>query len=142
MSKTGPQGVFYFGHTPNILSVVTRLGIGKDSTRLLSTNFEQMKNRKWRTSYIDPFASNIIAVLYKCKDTYKAMILLNEHAVPMGRDQCRLCPWKSIEDQFNPITSSNLSCNLNICKNSASFTSMSLVLVIVIITYTSNILVK
>lgn len=134
------MGVFYFGHTPNILSIVTRLGIGKDSTQLLSTNFEQMRNRKWRTSYIDPFASNVISVLYKCKNGYKVMILLNEHAVPMGREQCRICPWESIENQFNSIISNNTSCNLNICKNSASFTSISLA--IVIFTYTSSVLGK
>jgi multiple inositol-polyphosphate phosphatase/2,3-bisphosphoglycerate 3-phosphatase len=128
--KQGPLGIFYFGHTPNVLSVVARLGIGKDNTPLLSTNFEQMKTRKWRTSFIDPFAANVIAVFYKCAEGNKVMILLNEHAIPMGKDECRICPWEPIEAKFNAITSNNQTCNLNMCKNSAALSSINLVLVV------------
>jgi len=128
--KPGPLGIFYFGHTTNILSMVARLRIGKDDTPLLSTNFEQMKNRKWRTSFIDPFASNVIAVFYKCRDGNKAMILLNEHGIPMGKDECRICPWEPIEAQLNAITSNNQTCNLNMCKNPAALSSINLVVVI------------
>lgn len=124
--KTGPLGIFYFGHSPNIMSVVTKLGIGKDETPLLSTNFEEMRTRKWRTSYIDPFASNVIAVFFRCRDGNKATILLNEHAIPMNKERdCQLCPWEPIEAQFDPITSNNNSCTLDFCKSSSSssFTS-------------------
>lgn len=125
--RTGPLGIFYFGHSINLLSIVARLGIGKDNTPLLSTNFEQMKNRKWRTSFIDPFASNVIAVFYRCRNGNKAMILLNEHSVPVTKDPCHFCSWESIEAQFDPITSDNRTCNLDMCKNSAkSFLSTSL----------------
>ncbi|XP_015377216.1 PREDICTED: multiple inositol polyphosphate phosphatase 1-like [Diuraphis noxia] len=129
--KQGPLGIFYFGHSPNVLSVVARLGIGKDDTPLLSTNFEQMKTRKWRTTFIDPFASNVIAVFYKCRDGNKAMILLNEHGIPMGKDECRICPWEPIEAQFNAITSNNQTCNLNMCKSSGALSSINLVIVII-----------
>ncbi|VVC26257.1 Histidine phosphatase superfamily,Histidine phosphatase superfamily, clade-2,Histidine acid [Cinara cedri] len=137
--KTGPLGIFYFGHSPNVLSVVTRLGIGKGDTPLLSTNFENMKTRKWRTSYIDPFASNVIAVFFRCKDGNKAMFLLNEHAVPMNNGSSQLSPWQPIEAQFDSITSNN-SCNLDYCKSSAlSFSSMTstIVIAIVMLTYIS-----
>lgn len=120
--------------------MVVRLGIGKDDIPLLSTNFEQMRNRKWRTSYIDPFASNIIAVFYRCRDGNKAMILLNEHAIPMNKNQCRLCPWEMIETQFDAITSNNQTCNLNMCKNSANISFISLS--IAIFTYMCNVLKK
>lgn len=130
--KTGPLGIFYFGHSLNILSIVTRLGIAKDDTPLLSTNFEQMKNRKWRTSFIDPFAANVIAVFYRCRDGNKAMILLNERAVPINKDQRHFSPWESIEAQLDPITSDNQTCNLNVCKNSAAeIVSISLIAIIV-----------
>lgn len=111
------------------------LGIGKDDTPLLSTNFEQMKHRKWKISFLDPFASNVIAVFYRCNDGNKAMILLNEHAIPFGKDKCRLCPWQPIEAQFDPIISNNKTCNLKMCKSSA--TSLSIHLVIVVFAYTS-----
>jgi len=129
--KTGPLGIFYFGHSLNVLSIVSRLGIGKDNTPLLSTNFELMKNRKWKISFIDPFASNVIAVFYRCRDGNKAMILLNEHAIPITKDQCRLCPWELIEAQFDPITSNNQTCNLDVCKNTATtFPLISLFVII------------
>lgn len=89
-----------------------------------------MKTRKWRTSFIDPFASNVIAVFYKCKDGNKAMILLNEHGIPMGKDDCRLCPWEPIEDKLNALTSNNQTCNIDVCKNSAALSSISLIIVI------------
>lgn len=117
------------------------MGIGKDDVPLLSTNFEQMKDRKWRTSFIDPFASNMIAVFYRCQDGNKAMISLNEHAIPMGTDQCRMCQWERIETQFDPITS-NKSCNLDVCNNlgtPAVLPSISLIMVL-FLTYTYNIL--
>lgn len=128
--KTGPLGIFYFGHSLNILSMVTRLGILKDNTPLLSTNFEQMKNRKWRTSFIDPFAANVISVFYRCRDGNKAIILLNEHAMPISKNQCHFCPWESIEVQLDPITSNNQTCNLDVCKNSAAeIVSISLIVI-------------
>jgi len=138
--KTRPLGVFYFGHSTNIMSVVTRLGIGKDDIPLLSTNFELMSHRKWRVSFIDPFASNVIAVFYRCRDGNKAMILLNEHAIPFGKDKCRLCPWEPIETQFDPIISNNKTCNLDMCKNSGTFQSMNLLIVVFV--FTCSTLVK
>lgn len=107
------------------------MGIAKDNIPLLSTNYEQMSKRKWRTSFIDPFASNIISVFYRCRDGNKAMILLNEHAIPMNNNQCRLCPWETIEAQFDPTTSNNKSCNLDFCNNTAAFPSINLVIIIV-----------
>lgn len=138
--KTGPLGIFYFGHSTNIMSIVARMGIGKDDIPLLSTNFEKMKHRKWRISFIDPFASNVIAVFYRCLGGNKAMILLNEHAIPIGKHKCRLCPWEPIEAQFDPIISNNQTCNLDMCKNSATFSKISLV--IIIFSYTCYILEK
>lgn len=108
------------------------MGIAKDNIPLLSTNYEQMSKRKWRTSFIDPFASNVIAVFYRCRDGNKAMILLNEHAIPMNNDQCRLCQWEAIEAQFDPITSKNKSCNLDFCNNTAAFSSINLGIIIIV----------
>lgn len=140
--KTGPLGVFYFGHSLNVLSMVSRLGIGKDDTPPLSTNFESMKNRKWRTSFIDPFASNVIAVFYRCSDGNKAMILLNEHAVPMNKDQCKFCPWEPIEAQFDSIISNNQTCNLDVCKSSAAtYSSITLITFILLLAQYTNILI-
>lgn len=134
--KTGPLGIFYFGHSLNILSIASRLGIGKDDTPLMSTNFEQMKNRKWRTSILDPFAANVIAVFYRCRDGNKASILFNEVAMPINKDQRPFIPWETIEAQLEPIISNNETCNLNVCKNSAAEIVSISFIVITIFTFT------
>ncbi|VVC26256.1 Hypothetical protein CINCED_3A024650 [Cinara cedri] len=102
--ETGPNGIFYFGHTPNILSMAAMLGIGKDDTPLLSTNYENMKSRQWKTSYIDPYAANIIAVFFKCKNKYKVMFSLNENVLK-SKDRLQLYSWQKIEAHFEPIIS-------------------------------------
>lgn len=89
-----------------------------------------MKNRTWRTSFIDPFASNVIAVFYKCGDGNKAMFLLNERAIPMGKNECKICPWEPIEARFDPMTSNNLTCNLDMCTSSAANSSKLFIMLI------------
>ncbi|XP_050440391.1 multiple inositol polyphosphate phosphatase 1-like [Adelges cooleyi] len=130
-----PSGVFYFGHTPNVLSIVTRMGIAKDNIPLLSSNFEKQRGRNWRTSFIDPFASNFIAVFYKCREGNKVMFLLNEHAIPMTKESCKLCPWEPIENTLNPIIS-NQSCTLDFCSSFALCPSINTSVIVFIFIFT------
>ena len=69
------NGIFYFTHSGTILKLLTYLGIYKEKVdkvtgrtpHLRHDNYEVMKSdRKWRTSLIDSFASNIGFVLKKC----------------------------------------------------------------------------
>ncbi|XP_050524904.1 multiple inositol polyphosphate phosphatase 1-like [Daktulosphaira vitifoliae] len=133
--QIGPLGIFYFGHTPNILSIVTQLRIAKDDSPLLSTNFDHMKNRRWKISYINPFASNIIAVFYKCQEGNKVMFLLNEHVIPMNKESCKLCPWEPIRNMLN-TTISNQTCNLKFCSSSTSIISKNKILTLLSLFYT------
>lgn len=58
--------VAYFTHSGTLLKVFARLGLFNDSVPLLGSNFDHHRNsRKWRTSVIDPFATNIAFVLYR-----------------------------------------------------------------------------
>jgi hypothetical protein len=46
------------------------LGLYRDASPLLAENFDVMKDdRKWRTSRIDAFGSNVAFVLKKCKSS-------------------------------------------------------------------------
>ncbi|XP_015373305.1 PREDICTED: uncharacterized protein LOC107168416 [Diuraphis noxia] len=58
-TQLGPKGVFYFGHSANVFSAIVRLGFAKDTTPLLSSNFNDMRNRKWKSLYLSLFASNL-----------------------------------------------------------------------------------
>lgn len=118
--------MFYFGHSSNVLSAILRLGFAKDSTKLLSTNFDDMRDRKWKTSYLIPFASNFMAVLYNCKGVKKVIFFLNENPIFMEKHNCTLCLWDQIEEMYEPIVSSP-SCMLNSTTSSASVVSKTMV---------------
>ncbi|XP_025411856.1 multiple inositol polyphosphate phosphatase 1-like isoform X2 [Sipha flava] len=96
-NKSGPKGVFYFGHTNNVLNVIVGLGYAKDTIHLTDTNFASMKDRKWRTSYLDPFSSNIRAVLYKCENEVKVTFFINDAPMYVEQYDCILCSWDSIK---------------------------------------------
>jgi len=45
--------------------ILLPLGIAKDMEPLTHSNYEQMRNRQWKTSRITPFAINLAAVFFK-----------------------------------------------------------------------------
>lgn len=55
----------YFGHASGIQLLVTALGFGRDRQTLRADNYFEMSNRKWRTSVLSPFASNLAVVSYE-----------------------------------------------------------------------------
>jgi multiple inositol-polyphosphate phosphatase/2,3-bisphosphoglycerate 3-phosphatase len=62
---TQPAGIFYFSHSATLQMTLAQLGIARDHDYLTRTNYNAMKNRKWRTSKISAFASNLAAVLFR-----------------------------------------------------------------------------
>jgi multiple inositol-polyphosphate phosphatase / 2,3-bisphosphoglycerate 3-phosphatase len=60
-----PKVTAYFAHSTSIQLFLTGLGYGKDSELLKADNYNQMTNRKFKTSVISPFASNVAAVKYE-----------------------------------------------------------------------------
>jgi len=66
-NKSYTKALFQFGHSETVLSLVTLLGLYKDSFALKSSNYaSQGVNRVFRTTQISPFATNVGMVLYKC----------------------------------------------------------------------------
>ncbi|XP_050520562.1 multiple inositol polyphosphate phosphatase 1-like isoform X2 [Daktulosphaira vitifoliae] len=135
----GPRGVFYFGHSSNLLSLISRLGLFKDTEPITADNFDKMKNRKFRTSSIDSFASNMIVALYKCDDgNYKVSFYENEKPVKIGGDHgCYDCLWKDLEQHLVPITSDKKCTFEDSQSNSANFSYIEfyLLLLCVYITF-------
>ncbi|XP_013383537.1 multiple inositol polyphosphate phosphatase 1 isoform X1 [Lingula anatina] len=70
--------VIRVGHSPTIVPFYANLGLFKDSRPLTADNFLSQGNRKLRTSYIDPMASNINFVIYKCGNAHKFKMHVNE----------------------------------------------------------------
>jgi len=116
--------MFYFGHSSNVFSAIVRLGFAKDISPLLSSNFDDMRDRKWKSSFLSPFASNVMAVLYECHGLKKVTFFVNEIPMVVEKYGCTLCPWKLIENMFDPIISSP-SCTFDE-KSSASSVSTTM----------------
>ncbi|XP_029652216.1 multiple inositol polyphosphate phosphatase 1-like [Octopus sinensis] len=57
---------FMFGHAETMAPLYAALGLFNDSDFLQSESYEQVVNRKFRTSFILPFGANIVAVAYHC----------------------------------------------------------------------------
>lgn len=55
----------YFTHSGTILKMLSILGIGKETNPLTHESFATHKERNWKVSLIDAFASNIAFVLYE-----------------------------------------------------------------------------
>lgn len=104
-SGVGPKGVFYFGHSSNVLSAVVRLGAaGRHAAPLLATNFGGARHRKWRTSRLTPFGANVMAALYDCRGEHNVAFYVNGVPTPVaGNDQCVLCPWPLVDRLLGPV---------------------------------------
>jgi len=125
-TQLGPKGVFYFGHSSNVFSTIVRLGIARDTSPLLSSNFDDMHDRQWKSSYLSPFASNVMAVLYECHGVTKVTFFVNGIPMVVEKYGCTLCPWELIDNLFDPIISSP-SCTFD-RSSSASIVSETIVI--------------
>lgn len=109
-----PTGVFYFTHRKMLQLVLARLGIAKDDEHLTHTNYNLMKNRKWKSSLISPFATNLAAVFFRCEtgEAYRVMFFLQEKLYNYKGCNVGLCNWSFIKDKFEKI---GQECNLDFC---------------------------
>ncbi|XP_043479163.1 multiple inositol polyphosphate phosphatase 1-like isoform X2 [Leptopilina heterotoma] len=101
-----PKGIFYFAHTATLQPLLTALGFNNGSQPLLATNFQESKERQWRTSFIGPFATNLVAAFYKCKNDNstnvqnKVVFHWAERLVKYDGCTQGLCNWEYINDKL------------------------------------------
>jgi len=69
-----------FGHAENIIPLVTALGLYKNDKPLKARNFENNHDRKFKSSLLSPFSSNVAFVLQKCDSdsSFKVSLFVNE----------------------------------------------------------------
>lgn len=117
-----PKGVFYFTDIVSLQNLLTTLNINKDQMHLSAFNYRDMAKRQWRTSFISPFAANLVAVFYKCDDDSqpnKVMFYLAEKLVYLDGCDVGLCDWEYFRQKFSSVIS---RCNLNVCWNGSGTT--------------------
>uniref|UniRef100_U5EQ88 Multiple inositol polyphosphate phosphatase 1 n=1 Tax=Corethrella appendiculata TaxID=1370023 RepID=U5EQ88_9DIPT len=109
---------FYFTHSGTLLKSLAFLNLYKDA-QLTHKDFEV--NRKWRTSKIDAFATNLIFILFECSNGPQVLLLHQEQPVhipgcPEGQQLCPYEIFKEIhEDSLNNCKFEEM-CSLNMTK--------------------------
>ncbi|XP_065205111.1 multiple inositol polyphosphate phosphatase 1-like [Planococcus citri] len=116
------KATFHFSHSEMIVPTTVKLGLNLDVEPLIHTNYNRMKsNRKWRLASFDSFASNIIAVLYKCPSTNGTRNIVsfyqNEHKVILPKCTTNPCTLDNLEQNFNDVLDEE-KCNLKFCYES------------------------
>lgn len=99
-----PIGLFHFTHSGLLMKLFAALGLFRDEVPQLSGNYANQTNRKWRTSYIDPFASNLQLVLFSCS-AEKGTVLqvaayVQQQEVLLPNCTSFLCPLERFMDNY------------------------------------------
>ncbi|XP_058795152.1 multiple inositol polyphosphate phosphatase 1-like [Phymastichus coffea] len=124
------KGIFYFGHTITMQTLLAALGIGRDPDPIRADNYHSKQDRNFRTSKLSSFASNLVVIFYRCSDARspnQVMFYLNEEPLQIEGCQVGLCPWEYLKQRFggivngcspefciSPNSSSNLQSHLNL----------------------------
>ncbi|XP_062550122.1 multiple inositol polyphosphate phosphatase 1-like [Armigeres subalbatus] len=104
----GQQVIAYFTHESKIQIFLAALGAKRDKNALRADNYFSMRHRKFKSSELTPFASNVAVVRYQCSDPVepvKVKFFLNEKVLKL--DWCRgeLCDWSKVVRYLERFTS-------------------------------------
>ncbi|XP_036339912.1 multiple inositol polyphosphate phosphatase 1-like [Rhagoletis pomonella] len=118
-SPSAPNVVAYFGHTSGVQTFLTALGIAKDVIPLTAANYNSSDYR-WKTSNLDPFASNFVAVKYACETGIadKVIFFLNQNAVDLDWCDVGLCNWSEVLKRYNTLYTAE--CSTYYCADSGA----------------------
>ncbi|XP_041066297.1 multiple inositol polyphosphate phosphatase 1b [Carcharodon carcharias] len=117
--------VLRFGHAETLLPVLTLMGYFKDDYPLLANNFEEQKNRKFRSGRISPFAANLILVLYQCNEAqnlgekYKLQLFLNEKPLPFPHSGNLVADYGEVKNCYQHLIEALKF--RNVCDDHSSF---------------------
>ncbi|XP_067638914.1 multiple inositol polyphosphate phosphatase 1 [Eurosta solidaginis] len=97
-----PNATFYFTHSGTLLKVLAHLGLYKDNEPLTYRDFK--RERAWRTSVIDAFATNLAFVLYECDKEREPMVLTLHQERPIRLPGCPqnedFCSLKTFKEEY------------------------------------------
>ena len=97
LNSSHPASTFYFTHSGTVLKLLAALDLYKDDGKLLHGDLE--KDRKWRTSEIDAFASNLMFVAFQCpgdESGEEQLLFMHQEKIvrlpgcPQDKDLCPL----------------------------------------------------
>lgn len=131
--SANPKVTAYFTHAAAMQLILTSLGYAKDSENLRADNYQQMKYRKFRTSVLSPFASNLVAVKYQCPNDpefNKVQFFLNERPIEFSWCNIGLCDLSRVIEMYKKFLDAD--CRDMFCGgNSGSTFKISFIVVLV-----------
>lgn len=101
--------VLQFGHAETLLPLLSLMGYFKDKEPLTAYNYKEQTHRKFRSGHIVPYASNLIFVLYHCKNAktpkeeFQVQMLLNEKVLPLAYSQETICLYEDLKNHYKDI---------------------------------------
>ncbi|KAN0041733.1 hypothetical protein ACTFIV_004279 [Dictyostelium citrinum] len=113
-----PTSILRFGHAETVIPFISLLGLYKDEPKLFANSTtEQIENRRFRTSVVSPYASNIGMFLFDCGNDDGFKILVEHNELPVlvpGCDEI-YCDYEQFKSIFKGIENFkwNSYCNIN-----------------------------
>lgn len=104
--------ILQFGHAETLLPLLSLMGYFKDKEPLTAYNYKEQLHRKFRSGHIVPYASNLIFVLYHCKNAktpkeeFRVQMLLNEKVLPLAHSQETASLYEDLKDHYKDILQS------------------------------------
>lgn len=92
-----PRAVLMFSHGRAVKKLATSFSLFKDERPIKASEFHERGDRRWRSSFICPFNSNFVFVLYRCSQGFSVETLFNEKPVTIKGCRTSLCPWEDFE---------------------------------------------
>ncbi|XP_053730520.1 multiple inositol polyphosphate phosphatase 1-like [Synchiropus splendidus] len=95
------------GHAETVLPLLTLLGFFKDKNILKSTNYATERERTFRTSFMLPYAANLVFVLYDCGGRdLRMQAMLNERPIPfpgMADSQTSMPRYQDVKEHYSAL---------------------------------------
>ncbi|XP_032347279.1 multiple inositol polyphosphate phosphatase 1 isoform X1 [Camelus ferus] len=104
--------ILQFGHAETLLPLLSLMGYFKDKEPLTAYNYKEQMHRKFRSGHIVPYASNLIFVLYHCKNAktpkeeFRVQMLLNEKVLPLAHSQQTVSLYEDLKNYYKDILQS------------------------------------
>ncbi|XP_060498984.1 multiple inositol polyphosphate phosphatase 1 [Panthera onca] len=107
--------VLQFGHAETLLPLLSLMGYFKDKEPLTAYNYKEQMHRKFRSGHIVPYASNLMFVLYHCKNAktpkeeFRVQMLLNEKVLPLAHSQETASLYEDLKEHYRDLLQSCLA---------------------------------
>ncbi|XP_037044138.1 multiple inositol polyphosphate phosphatase 1-like [Bradysia coprophila] len=119
------NAIVSFADATTVQLFMTALGTHKDTEN--PSNVSVVENRKWKSSQMSPFASNVAVVKYDCSGDAKVKIFLNQRLLTPDWDGCTggVCEFNKFIEHYKSYTSAN--CTKYFCGGSEASGTAKLV---------------